>query len=405
MRSGRSRTTLAVAIVVAPLLAGCGLLFPGMGFGSSLGIPVPGMTPTPFPRATVRSIFTTGSATLTVEQDDGSQVIVLDRVSGLSSRRPDEGTTVSWRNADDSWMLQVTVFDRTQIPAGSMGYAVADQLMMERAIPGEIWVVNPPIGSGEGSCTLTLSARSKTAIQGTATCSDLRWPYVPSMPGHAGRTEPPFVTGQAPFERRGDVRRSPLKRAGVEQSSTRTAASTRALYSHSARSRAEQSPWAPGASDRPAAASAKPARLDHGFYGVPRTRSSRRATTGQRVPYGVPFRFTGAPRPNKQGLREPRGLGGELGYTSGSRSRSDMITKIQKWGNSQGVRLSRELLSEADVEVGDAVEVAVRDGTLVVTPVRRIRGGLDLGKLVAEMPSDYEAEGIEWGPPVGSEVW
>lgn len=31
-----------------------------------------------------------------------------------------------------------------------------------------------------------------------------------------------------------------------------------------------------------------------------------------------------------------------------------MFTKAQKWGNSQGLRLSNELLSNADPSVGDA---------------------------------------------------
>ena len=33
-----------------------------------------------------------------------------------------------------------------------------------------------------------------------------------------------------------------------------------------------------------------------------------------------------------------------------------MITKVQKWGNSQGLRLSKELLSDARIDVGDAVD-------------------------------------------------
>jgi antitoxin MazE len=82
-----------------------------------------------------------------------------------------------------------------------------------------------------------------------------------------------------------------------------------------------------------------------------------------------------------------------------------MITKIQKWGNSQGVRLSKALLSDAEIDVGDAVDVAVRDGALVVTPVRRIRGGHDLGQLVSRIPKGYKPEDLDWGPPVGREVW
>lgn len=82
-----------------------------------------------------------------------------------------------------------------------------------------------------------------------------------------------------------------------------------------------------------------------------------------------------------------------------------MNTKIQKWGNSQGLRLSKELLSQANIKVGDAVEVAVRDGVLVVTPVHRVRGGQDLKELVKRIPKDYKPEELDWGRPVGREVW
>jgi antitoxin MazE len=82
-----------------------------------------------------------------------------------------------------------------------------------------------------------------------------------------------------------------------------------------------------------------------------------------------------------------------------------MITKVQKWGNSQGVRLSKALLSDVEINVGDAVDVAVRDGALVVTPMRRLRGGHDLRALVRRIPKHYEKEELDWGHPVGREVW
>ncbi len=82
-----------------------------------------------------------------------------------------------------------------------------------------------------------------------------------------------------------------------------------------------------------------------------------------------------------------------------------MITKIQKWGNSQGLRVSKELLSEAGISVGDAVDVGVADGTLVVTPVRRVRGCVELSELVARIPAGYTPEELDWGPPQGGEVW
>lgn len=82
-----------------------------------------------------------------------------------------------------------------------------------------------------------------------------------------------------------------------------------------------------------------------------------------------------------------------------------MITRVQKWGNSQGLRLSKELLSDAAIDVGDAVDVAVHQGTIVVTPVRRVRGALDLEQLVSAIPKGYRPGEADWGPSAGGEVW
>jgi antitoxin MazE len=82
-----------------------------------------------------------------------------------------------------------------------------------------------------------------------------------------------------------------------------------------------------------------------------------------------------------------------------------MITKVQKWGNSQGLRLSKKLLADVRIDVGDAVDVTVHDGSLVITPARRVRGGIDLEQLVGRIPDDYQPKEVDWGPPVGREVW
>lgn len=82
-----------------------------------------------------------------------------------------------------------------------------------------------------------------------------------------------------------------------------------------------------------------------------------------------------------------------------------MITKVQKWGNSQGLRLAKDVLAAAAIDVGDAVSVSVRDGEIVIAPARRVRGRVDLDQLVAEIPADYEPREVDWGPPVGGEVW
>jgi antitoxin MazE len=82
-----------------------------------------------------------------------------------------------------------------------------------------------------------------------------------------------------------------------------------------------------------------------------------------------------------------------------------MVTKIQKWGNSQGLRISRQLLASARLAVGDEVDVQVRDGALVVAPVRQVRGKHSLKHLVRRIPKGYKPTGEQWGGPVGKEVW
>ncbi len=82
-----------------------------------------------------------------------------------------------------------------------------------------------------------------------------------------------------------------------------------------------------------------------------------------------------------------------------------MLTKIQKWGNSQGLRISKQLLESASLAVGDEVVVEVSDGSIVVAPAQQVRGKYHLEKLVRQIPKSYQPTGEEWGSPGGKEVW
>jgi antitoxin MazE len=82
-----------------------------------------------------------------------------------------------------------------------------------------------------------------------------------------------------------------------------------------------------------------------------------------------------------------------------------MVTKVQKWGNSPGLRFSKAILDEAKIGVGDEVKVLVRRGRIIVEPVSKVRRKLDIKKLVSKIPKNYRAEEIDWGPPLGREAW
>ena len=82
-----------------------------------------------------------------------------------------------------------------------------------------------------------------------------------------------------------------------------------------------------------------------------------------------------------------------------------MVTRVQKWGNSQGLRFPKTVLNDAQIEIGDEVEISVEDGRIIVAPIRKVRGKYTIEELVARLPDDYEPEEIDWGEAVGNEVW
>lgn len=82
-----------------------------------------------------------------------------------------------------------------------------------------------------------------------------------------------------------------------------------------------------------------------------------------------------------------------------------MLTKIQKWGNSQGLRLPKTLLEELDIQIGDEVNISVQEGKIIIEPVNKVHGRYDIRVLVAEMPEEYQVEEVDWGAPVGKEDW
>ena len=78
-----------------------------------------------------------------------------------------------------------------------------------------------------------------------------------------------------------------------------------------------------------------------------------------------------------------------------------MLAKIQKWGNSQGLRITKNLLADAQLEVGDEVDISVKDGIMIITPAPKIRGKHNLKDLVARIPENYQTDELDWCEPVG----
>ena len=81
-----------------------------------------------------------------------------------------------------------------------------------------------------------------------------------------------------------------------------------------------------------------------------------------------------------------------------------MRAQVAKWGNSLALRIPGAFARQIGVEDGRPVEIEVRDGKLVVTPVAS-QPTYDINDLVARMKTDARGAEIETGEPRGDEVW
>jgi len=80
-----------------------------------------------------------------------------------------------------------------------------------------------------------------------------------------------------------------------------------------------------------------------------------------------------------------------------------MQTRLQKWGNSLGLRIPKSFAAEVGVEAGSEVDLTLREGELRVRPLQSRR--LSLGALLRKVTAANRHEVIETGEPVGREVW
>lgn len=80
-----------------------------------------------------------------------------------------------------------------------------------------------------------------------------------------------------------------------------------------------------------------------------------------------------------------------------------MVTKIQKWGNSLGLRIPKSFAAEANIEAGSTVDISVVNGGLVIRPLRRRK--YVLGQLLKGIRPGNLHEEVGTGERVGVESW
>ncbi len=78
-----------------------------------------------------------------------------------------------------------------------------------------------------------------------------------------------------------------------------------------------------------------------------------------------------------------------------------MHAKIQKWGNSQGIRIPKSILSIADFSENDEVEIIIVDGKIVIEHSKK---HLTLKERLKNYNGDYKCSEWDTSTPVGREV-
>ena len=80
-----------------------------------------------------------------------------------------------------------------------------------------------------------------------------------------------------------------------------------------------------------------------------------------------------------------------------------MQAQVKKWGNGQGVRLSKEILKSAGITLNDILDITVSDGIITLSKPFRHK---TLEERAAEFDGKLMIDGeYDWDEPVGKEVW
>ena len=79
-----------------------------------------------------------------------------------------------------------------------------------------------------------------------------------------------------------------------------------------------------------------------------------------------------------------------------------MKTKVQKWGNSLGLRIPKTIAQEARIDDGSSVDIKIEGEKLII---KSLRSSFNLDDLLAKVTPQNIHEEIDTGQNIGKEVW
>ena len=80
-----------------------------------------------------------------------------------------------------------------------------------------------------------------------------------------------------------------------------------------------------------------------------------------------------------------------------------MNTKVQKWGNSLGIRIPISITKSLNIKANTSIQIKIEGDKIIMQPVKNIE--YDLKELIGQINESNRHDEQEWGNPVGNEIW
>lgn len=81
-----------------------------------------------------------------------------------------------------------------------------------------------------------------------------------------------------------------------------------------------------------------------------------------------------------------------------------MKAKVQKWGNSLGLRIPKSLANEISLADGSEIEIYVEDDCIIIKS-KQSKSKFRLKDLLKQFKPEHRSEESDLGKPSGKETW
>ena len=81
----------------------------------------------------------------------------------------------------------------------------------------------------------------------------------------------------------------------------------------------------------------------------------------------------------------------------------NLEARLQKWGNSDGIRIPSSILKSLDLKTNDKVDIKYENDKLIISKVQKKK--ISLEEKFANYSGDNLAKEFSWDDAKGKEIW